>query len=62
LLLYERNHFTELIRLARLLKQDPDHEPILFFSCLLVLSEHIARTCLDEEILCLEQDGRPIEH
>jgi hypothetical protein len=61
LLLYEQSHFTELIRVGRLLKQAGSMEPVFLFSRLLVLSERIARICLDEGIICLGPDGCPVD-
>lgn len=61
LLLYEHSHFTELLRLVRLLKQDQEFEPVFFFSRMLVFSPYVARVCKAEDIPCLDSEGRLID-
>jgi hypothetical protein len=54
-------HFTELVRVARMLKEHPDFEPIVFFAERYPNLAKDVATCQREGIRCLDGEGEPLE-
>jgi len=54
-------HFTELSRVARMLRDHPDFEPIVFFAERYPNLAKDVATCHREGIRCLDSEGEPLE-